>query len=61
MPKFTYTVKDINGKSKADMADALNRTQLITDLQRNGFFIIDVKELRPGETFQNEKGIAVER
>ena len=52
MPKFTYTVKDINGKSKTDMADALSRAQLITDLQRNGFFIIDVKELRPGETYQ---------
>lgn len=52
MPKFTYTVKDINGKSKTDMADALDRTQLITDLQRNGFFIIDVTELKAGESFQ---------
>lgn len=44
MPKFKYTVKDIQGKTVTAEAEAFDRDNLIKQLQRQGFFILNVEE-----------------
>ena len=46
MSKFSYTVKDINGKTKTDIADAFDQATLVDRLQKQGFFIITIQELK---------------
>ena len=43
MAKFSYTVKDINGKTSSDVADSFDRAVLIQDLQKKGFFVVNVQ------------------
>lgn len=46
MVKFSYTVKDINGKTKTDIADAFEQATLVDRLQKQGYFIVSIQELR---------------
>ncbi len=52
MPKFAYTVKDINGKTTSDVIDALDRSAMIQDLQKKGFFVVNVQEVKAADTLQ---------
>lgn len=45
MPRFSYTVKDKEGKTYRDVIDALNETVVIDKLQQQGYFIVSVKEI----------------
>ena len=52
MAKFSYTVKDINGKTSSDVADSFDRAVLIQDLQKKGFFVVNVQELKATDALQ---------
>ncbi len=43
MSKFLYTVKNINGQTISDVADAVDQEFLIEHLQRQGYFILSIK------------------
>ncbi len=45
MPRFSYIVKDKEGKTYRDVIDALNETVVIDKLQNQGYFIVTVKEI----------------
>ena len=45
MPRFSYTVKDKEGKTYRDVIDALNETVVVEKLQQQGYFIVAVKEI----------------
>ncbi len=45
MPKFSYVVKNKEGKSYKNIVDALNREALVEKLQRQGFFVVSIKPL----------------
>jgi len=44
MPNFTYTVKNSSGKTITDTKTAVNREAVITQLQNEGYFIINIAE-----------------
>lgn len=50
--KFTYTVKDINGKTKADVVEAVDQEHLIQELQKQGYFIVNITEFKASEILQ---------
>jgi len=52
MPKFTYVVKDLNGNTIRDIADAFDQAVLIDRLQKQGFFIVSID-------FLQEKGASL--
>lgn len=54
MPKFSYVVKDKDGKTYKDVTDASNQTALIEKLQRQNYFIISIKDLTSTLTFQKQ-------
>ena len=41
--RFSYTVKDINGKTISGNDDALDQETLVTQLQKQGYFVINVQ------------------
>ncbi len=45
MPKFSYTVKDKEGKTYKNVIDELNQQTLVDKLQSQGYFIVNVKKL----------------
>ncbi len=55
MPKFTYTVKDINGRTVNDIAEAFDQNALVQDLQRRGYFIVSVKEMTIADHLPQQK------
>ena len=44
MQKYTYTVKDANGKTVRGSISADNREKVILALQNKGYLVLDVKE-----------------
>ncbi|MCA9401762.1 MAG: type II secretion system F family protein, partial [Candidatus Omnitrophica bacterium] len=46
MPKYTYTVKDRNGKTFKDVADAMSQENLIERLQNKNYIVISVREIK---------------
>lgn len=54
MPKYSYTVKDINGRTTTDVADAFDQNALILDLQKRGYFIVFVKEMKASDQIQQK-------
>ncbi|OGX07831.1 MAG: hypothetical protein A2Z88_08690 [Omnitrophica WOR_2 bacterium GWA2_47_8] len=49
MPKFSYIVKDANGKTLADTTDAYDKASVVKSLQEKGYFIVSIQEIRMGE------------
>lgn len=45
MPKFSYVVKDKDGKSYKDIAEAYTKSSLVDKLHKQGFYVINVREL----------------
>lgn len=45
MPKFSYVVKDRQGKTYKNVVDALHKTTLVEKLQQQGYFVVSVQEL----------------
>ncbi|MBF0531804.1 MAG: type II secretion system F family protein [Candidatus Omnitrophica bacterium] len=45
MPKFSYIVKDRDGKTIKDVVTENSQEQVVAKLQKEGYFIISVKEL----------------
>lgn len=58
MPKFAYTVKDINGRATTDVADAFDQHTLVLDLQKRGYFIVSVKELKASDQIPQKQASA---
>ena len=50
MPKFSYTVKDKNGQSIRNVVDAASQEELITKLQKQGYFIVKILDLSQGSS-----------
>ncbi len=45
MPRFKYTVKDAKGATVTNEADAYDKLHLIQQLQKQGFFILNIDEV----------------
>jgi len=45
MPKFSYTVKNKDGKAYKNVVDAVSQAALVEKLQKQGFFIVNIKPL----------------
>lgn len=45
MPRFSYIVKDKEGKTYRDVIDALNEGVVIEKLQQQGYFVVTIKEV----------------
>jgi len=43
MPMFSYTVKDNEGKTKTGVLESFNEQVLVDRLQKDGYFVIDVR------------------
>ncbi len=54
MPRFSYTVKDKEGKTYRDVIDALNQGVVIEKLQQQGYFVVTVKELTAASAFKDQ-------
>ncbi|MBF0521844.1 MAG: type II secretion system F family protein [Candidatus Omnitrophica bacterium] len=46
MPKFSFIVKDSNGKTIRDIMEETSQATLVARLQSQGFFIISIKEIK---------------
>lgn len=57
MPRFSYVVKDKNGKTIKDIASEKSQVALTAKLQQQGFFIISIKEvtLSASTSFKKKK------
>src|SRR3989338_10078507 len=49
MPKFSYTAKDLNGKTVKEMVDAFDQNTLVERLQKQGFFIVNIETLKENQ------------
>lgn len=47
MPRFSYTVKNKEGKTIKSFLDAHNKQAIVERLHREGYFIVDVREISP--------------
>lgn len=45
MPRFAYIVKDKEGKTYKNVIDANNQLTVVDRLQKDGYFIVNIKEL----------------
>lgn len=45
MPKFSYVVKDKEGKAYKNVVDAVGQKALVEKLQQQGYFIVNIKEI----------------
>ncbi len=45
MPKFSYVVKDREGKTYKNVVDSINKKVLIDRLQKQSYFVISVKQI----------------
>ena len=61
MPKFSYVVKDTSGKSFKNTIDALDQTAVVEKLQKQGYFVVSVKELTSLAQLQKPSGIKTKR
>ena len=48
MPKYSYTVKDREGKTYKNVVSEINKNVLVDKLQKQDFFIINIHEINPG-------------
>ena len=48
MPRFSYTVRDQDGKTYKDVMDAYDQQGVIDKLQKDNYFIVQIKELTSG-------------
>ncbi len=44
MPQFIYTIKNVQGKTKTDMAEALDEQSLIERLQAQGLYVLEISQ-----------------
>lgn len=47
MPKFSYVIKDQQGRTHKNVADAASQAALVTQLQKQNYFIVSIKDLAP--------------
>lgn len=47
MPRFSYTVKNSGGQTKEADAEAYDQQSLVQDLQKQGYFVLNIKEIIP--------------
>ena len=56
MPRFSYVVKDNSGKAYRGVLDANSKTEVISQLQTQNYFIVDIVELSTAKTFSAKSG-----
>lgn len=61
MVKFAYTVKDVNGRTTNDITEAFDKTALVQDLQKRGYFIVYIRELTASEHIPGQKQTKAKR
>ncbi|MCA9399925.1 MAG: hypothetical protein KC618_09250, partial [Candidatus Omnitrophica bacterium] len=45
MPKFSYVIKDNAGKAYKNVVESSSQAALVDMLQKQGYFIVSIKEL----------------
>ena len=45
MPKFSYVIKDKNGKTYKNITDAASKSILVSKFQQDNYFIVSIKQL----------------
>ncbi|MBI5149673.1 MAG: type II secretion system F family protein [Candidatus Omnitrophica bacterium] len=45
MPKFSYIVKDKNGKTYKEVTDAVSKEALVEKMHKDGYFIVSITEI----------------
>ncbi|MBF0384669.1 MAG: type II secretion system F family protein [Candidatus Omnitrophica bacterium] len=50
MPKYSYVVKDKEGRSFKNITDAVNKKIVIDKLQKQGYYIISVRQITVGKS-----------
>ena len=55
MPMFSYTVKDNTGKTKTGVLESFNEQVLVDRLQKEGYFIIDIRLAMQRTVLKSEK------
>ncbi|MCA9404353.1 MAG: type II secretion system F family protein [Candidatus Omnitrophica bacterium] len=48
MPKFSYTIRDHNGKTFKDVMEGFDRNAVVLQLQKQNYFVVSVTEIRSG-------------
>ncbi len=59
MPRYTYTVKDVNGKTISSTDEAANQETLVARLQQQGYFVVNIQTFAPAsakKTVQKSTG-----
>lgn len=48
MPKFSYTIRDQNGKTYKSVIEGFDRNSVVTHLQKQNYFVVNVAEIKTG-------------
>ncbi|MGE0267223.1 MAG: type II secretion system F family protein [Candidatus Omnitrophota bacterium] len=48
MPKFSYTIRDQNGKTYKSVIEGFDRNSVVTHLQKQNYFVVNVVEIKTG-------------
>lgn len=48
MPKFSYTIRDQNGKTYKNVIEGFDRNSVVTHLQKQNYFVVNVVEIKTG-------------
>ncbi|MBP9854253.1 MAG: type II secretion system F family protein [Candidatus Omnitrophica bacterium] len=57
MPKFSYTIRDQNGKTFKDVIEGFDRNSVVTNLQKQNYFVVNVVEIKTGGSKKNPSKI----
>jgi len=55
MSKYSYIVKDANGRAIAEVADAYDKPTLVRSLQEKGYFIVSIQEITSADSLRPKK------
>ncbi len=55
MPRFSYTIRDQNGKTFKNVIDAYDRDAVVSQLQRQNYFVVSVDEVKSGHKRSDAK------